>query len=102
VCGDLTIGATLSGTFYATSPYFDSYAFGLEPSGLNPNPFTGLEDRLTPVSPWSTWSLATSGAVPCGYVVTLIVWDRTVVDSVGEYGHRFHLSTRKSFCLRKP
>ncbi|KAI9769865.1 MAG: hypothetical protein M1839_003584 [Geoglossum umbratile] len=102
VCGDLTIGATVSGTFYAISPYFDRYSLGLEPPGLNPNPFTGLGDPLTPVSPWSTWGLATSGAVPCGYVVALSVWDRTVVDSVGDYGKRFYLNKRKGFCLRKP
>jgi hypothetical protein len=43
------------------------------------------------------WTLDTTGTAPCGYVVVLNVWDRTIVNS-GAIG--FHNSDFEGFRLK--
>jgi hypothetical protein len=103
-CGDLTIGTTVGGTFDADSPYFGYYTLRLAPGSLNPNPITvpsTIGFPVTPVPPpGSTWSLKTNGAVACGYVVTICVYDRTVYNS--DASNRLIRDSQVGFCLRKP
>jgi hypothetical protein len=104
LCGDLTVGTTVTGTFDAVSPYFGYYGFSLAPGGLNPNPIVvpiNIGFPVTPVPPpGSTWSLNTNGATPCGYVVSLGVVDRTVYNSGA--GSPLYYVAQVGFCLRKP
>jgi len=86
VYGDLTVGTVVTGIFdpQSESPHFDHYEFSFAPHGLNPNPNPFIlppGNHLTPVPPSVDWSLITTNSVPCGYVVTLHEFDRTVVNS---------------------
>ena len=97
-CLDLRDGDIVSGTFYATSAYFDHWDFEVFPASLNPNTVTTGLDPLMPVlPPGKTWNLVTVGAKPCGYVVRLQVWDRTVVN--GNAAIRYNTFLDKGFCL---
>jgi hypothetical protein len=91
----------VNGTFWATSDYFGHWAFEVLPNDLNKNMVTveGV-DSLTPVpSPGTNWTLDTSGAPGCGYVVRLRAFDRTVLDS-GQNRDRFNAFKDQGFCVR--
>ena len=99
-CADFKVGDQISGTFDATDTHFGSASLGVIP---NPGTFTAPVPM--PAYPASTgavgeaWTLDTTGTAPCGYVVVLNVWDRTIVNSGGAIG--FHNSDFKGFCLKK-
>lgn len=96
ICGDLTVGQNVTGTFYATTTYFDAYSLSVVP-GLIPHsiiPAGGTNE----VKPWAPWTLVTTGGQACGYVVALYVRALTVYDSSPfealDYG------VDHGFCLR--
>jgi len=57
-------------------------------------PGSGLSQ--TPVSPGTNWSLNTAGMQPCGYVISVTVVDRAIVNSAS-VGH--WVSKSQGFCL---
>ncbi len=97
-CGKFQIGTKLEGTFIAQDANFSRYTITVEP-GVNsggigvPVPASGLVE--TGLS-GSTWSLDTKDMKPCGYVLSLVAIDRTIVDSQS-LGH--WSSTSCGFCL---
>jgi hypothetical protein len=105
LCGNFPVGSILEGTFWAVSPYFFQYEIFLVNAGipgkikigdgtpLNPGP------DLVPY-PGISWSLDTSNSTPCGYVIELRVWDRTIYDST-PYG-RIYYPVERGFCLSPP
>jgi hypothetical protein len=108
LCGTWTVGANVTGTFdvNSLSLYFGAYSFDLAPAGFNPNSIV-LPNALAlgypaapvaPGNPKATWWLSTTGAIPCGYVVTLTGVDRTVVS--GQTAYRFNYPAQIGFCLR--
>jgi len=74
----------ITGHARAVHPYFGSYDLRIEPtsmsgatvpvprSGAYPTFPTGIADR--------TWTINSNTLPPCGYTVTLIAWDRTIVN----------------------
>ena len=58
-----------------------------------------LERVLDAMAPGDAWELNTTGIPPCGYVVHVRVWDRTIRGST--WGHHNHSNDQKGFCLLK-
>jgi hypothetical protein len=100
-CNDITMNDEMSGKFLATSAYFDKWQFNVAPGIGHLVTVAGVDPLLPVPLPGKTWTLATSGAKPCGYAISLTVQDRTVVDS-GVYPGRYWITETKGFCLRKP
>ncbi len=99
-CKDFVEGVTLNGHFVARDLHFGHYSLRTLPTSLLPtNPIPGSGTTQTTSPPGNTWSLNTTAMKPCGYVVELRVWDRTIV---GSMPHQ-HNSARSDlgFCLRK-
>jgi hypothetical protein len=114
-CGDVPVGATITGSYSVTDEFFGSLSLGLvqitvggiiqpenpailtviSPPGSNPVAYDGTNTNGTS----GTFTLDTTGMTPCGYTIVLSSWDRALVgDScVGHYNQ-----DGVGFCLRKP
>ena len=95
-CGDFLKGVTINGTFDITDNMgVGSYGLTLEPSGsvsVTPDPGS------TATHVFGTWEVATGSLPPCGYVVRLDAYDRTIVNC----GTSWHDFDTVGFCLRNP
>ena len=89
-CGKLAPGDTITGTFTATASDFGTFSFTILPpgpaNGVLPVPASGTSIMLggaisDPGVVNESFSLNTTGMSPCGYSLTLNVWDRTNVNS---------------------
>jgi hypothetical protein len=116
-CADFTQGSTLDGLFVANDANFGSWSLATLPnsssipsnapsvSGLASTSQTPPRNPPPPsvVVPWTgghPWSLSLGPPMrPCGYVVQVWAWDRTIVNSVPGSNHGTHAET--AFCLRK-
>ena len=86
-CMKFKIGDTLVGTYGVADEHFRQLLLELEPAG----PAAGAEATTSgptsyPLAPTSgTWELDTTLMAPCGYVLRLRAWDRTIVsgNSIG-------------------
>lgn len=107
-CADLSRGEAFSGTFVGTARHYRSGAFVLLPAapahGATPAPtpadltsvrYGGLV--ADPGVAAGTYTLATAGMDPCGYTLTLVVTDRTNLNSGA--GSRQATAT-VGFCVR--
>lgn len=107
-------GAIITGKFKATDQHFWQYSISLSPYGpsannnfkhypLAPLEYTYGQVPAYPTLPASgaangTFSLDTKGMKPCGYVIYLHVWDRTIVNN---YMHGHQNGASVGFCLMK-
>ena len=104
-CADFTVGDIVSGRFVARDANFGAYSLTTTPVSLappNPVPSSGLVQTApgTPAPGGNGWSLNTAGMKVCGYVISLSVWDRSIVNSYpGSHNSNW---TDVGFCLRKP
>jgi hypothetical protein len=89
-CGKLAPGDTITGVFTATATDFGTFYFTILPpgpaNGVLPVPASGTSIMLggaisDPGVVNESFSLNTTGMSPCGYSLTLNVWDRTNVNS---------------------
>ena len=86
-CSDFGVGDPLAGTFVARDEHFGAFYIYTTPSTLSPpGPTTPtLPDIYTETAMFaaggSPWNLDTTGMKPCGYVIRLEVYDRTIVGS---------------------
>jgi len=105
-CGQLAPGDSITGVFTATATDFGSFGFTILPpgpaNGVVPTPASGASSALggTIADPGVTneaFTLDTTGMDPCGYSLTLGVWDRTNVNS-GETSNYNQNSI--GFCLQ--
>lgn len=91
-CEEFTPGSVITGKFKATDQHIWRYRFSVLPYSPPPGQFTHnpvAEDYPAlpapgvtgAVPPDGTFSLNTSGMKPCGYVIYLHVWDRTIVNN---------------------
>jgi hypothetical protein len=96
-CGDFKVGDPISGDYSAgDNEALSSVSFSLEP-------FPKAISHVVTSPPSDTfqsgtWSLDTTGLAPCGYVVHLEAYDRTIVNS-GTVG--WHVPAFTGFCLKK-
>jgi len=107
ICGKMKSGVFILGRFKAKdeglNEHFYSYSFAVLPSSIGGNPTpqnfkhipiassypavptTGIPMPAAPPYPIplpnGIWQLNTKEMLPCGYVVRLSVWDRTIVNS---------------------
>lgn len=97
-CMDFTPGS-VTGGFVARDTYFGAFTLATTPASLGPPaPMPASGTTQTPHHPGTSWSLDTSSMTPCGYVVTVHVWDRAIVGSMpGSHHYNF---ADVGFCLR--
>ena len=111
-CADFNVGQTFSGTYRATDLHFHSFGFVIRPQGpahgVVPDPpagsrgfiaSPGLSSIIDPGIASGTFNLNTTGMDPCGYSLTIVVSDRTNVNS-GQGS--FSSEASVGFCLRRP
>jgi hypothetical protein len=98
-CKDFTVGITINGHFVARDSHFGRYTLAVLPTSMSPNTPTP-NFGLVQTAPWigDPWSLDTTGMTPCGYVVQVQAWDRTIVDS--SHGLNHGNAAEVGFCLR--
>jgi hypothetical protein len=90
-CADFAPGAIFTGTYTATDLHFKEFAFVIRPAGpahgVLPSPASGLSTAYVggtiadPGVAAGAYTMNTAGMDPCGYALTLQVWDRTNVNS---------------------
>ena len=101
-CKDFTKGTLITGRFTARDVHFGSYSLTTLPSSLSPNspsPSSGTSQTATFASNGTYWELNTTGMTPCGYVILLQVWDRSIVGSQpGSHNYNYY---DVGFCLRQ-
>ncbi|MCX8031144.1 MAG: hypothetical protein N3A59_06160 [Thermodesulfovibrionales bacterium] len=113
-CEFTTSGVTITGKFKATDKHFWQYSISLLPYGPSTNdnfkhyPIPALEYIYGQVPSYpalpssgvtnGTFILHTKGMKPCGYVLYLHVWDRTIVNN---YMQGNQNSASVGFCLMK-
>lgn len=96
-CGDFPVGATIHGTYSVTDNMgVGSVGLVLEPPMTTVTKVPNAGSTL--VHEFGTWSVPTAGLPPCGYVVRLDAYDRTIVNC----GTSWHDAKSVGFCLRLP
>ena len=95
-CGDFTKGVTIHGTFDITdNKGVGPYSLAIEPSG-------SITQVVNPASTtthvFGTWTVATGSLPPCGYVIHLEAYDRTIVNCNTSWRD----DATVGFCLRNP
>lgn len=104
-CKDFIQGVTITGEFTATDLHFGHYEIHAVPLSMTPNPISPSSGNAA-ASAGTSWSLNTSmttpGTInmpPCGYVVELRAYDRSIVGSRPGSWNRGYDDV--GFCLRK-
>lgn len=113
-CGDVPVGATITGSYSVTDEFFGSLSLGLvqitvggiiqpenpavltviSPPGSNPVAYDGTNTNGTS----GTFTLDTTGMTPCGYTILLAAWDRALI---GDSCQGHYNQEGVGFCLRK-
>jgi hypothetical protein len=101
-CKDFTKGTLIKGRFVARDAYPGGFTLSTLPSSMSPNSPTtatpGTSQTAAFVAGGDPWELDTTGMQPCGYVVLLQIWDRSILNSVpGQHNYNFY---DVGFCLR--
>jgi hypothetical protein len=87
-CEEYNPGDVLNGHFVARDvvgfgDHFGHYTLDTLPDSVSPpDPTPASGNTQTVAAPGDAWTLDTTGMQPCGYVIELKVWDRTIVDSL--------------------
>lgn len=107
-CDQYTPGTKITGKFIARDPHFGHFKLNTLPASMSPpSPTisigsppvsTGIStgESQTPMA-GTPWILDTSTMIPCGYVIRVRVWDRTIRNSA--IGHHNYNADDKGFCL---
>jgi hypothetical protein len=108
-CADFAPGATFTGHYTATDIHFKEFSFVIRPAGPAhghlPAPASGLSNHYgggmiaDPGVAGAVYTLNTTGMDPCGYSLTLQVWDRTNVNSGA--GNNYNEAS-VGFCIQTP
>jgi len=101
-CDKYAPGAVITGKFVARDLHFGHFKLDTLPASMSPpSPTTGTPPVSSGESQTAlagnAWKLDTSGMPPCGYVVRVQVWDRTIRHSA--LGHHNYNVDDKGFCL---
>ena len=105
-CDRYVPGPPINGTFAARDDHFGHFRLDTLPHSMSPpkpnkmvsgSPLGSHGNDPTPSTDADGWQLDTNGMMPCGYVVRLRVWDRSIVGSRPDSHNR--ASDDKGFCL---
>lgn len=101
-CSDFSPSTTVSGNFVARADHFGAFSLYTTPSTLSPpSPDTEGLGAYTETNTFSMggspWQLALGTFKPCGYVLRLEVYSRSIIDS-GPGGHHGNYSD-VGFCV---
>lgn len=93
-CSDITVGATITGTFNATDLHMGDVSISVAPAGVVTKAYaiSNLVQRA------GTWSITTTGLSKCGYVVQAWARDRAIVNNA-PHGNPSAVQSI-GFCLR--
>jgi hypothetical protein len=107
-CGKFPVGTIITGTYEVhdpgvTSPnqHFNNLTLSVIPAGpangVTPTPsFRSYPVPVPTTGELGNWTLETAGMDPCGYVLRLVAYDRTNVNSTG---YALHMAYDVGFCL---
>ncbi len=102
-CATFEKGVWIKGTYSVSDAHFGSLALTVEPASAANGATVNPSGRAYPVVPTGgeagTWILDTSLMDPCGFVVRLDAYDRTIVGCGGGPRHDFDTV---GFCLKAP
>jgi hypothetical protein len=101
-CDKYAPGTVITGKFVARDLHFGHFKLDTLPASMSPpSPTTGTPPVSSGESQTAlagnAWELDTSTMKPCGYVVRVRVWDRTIRHSA--LGHHNRNDDDKGFCL---
>jgi hypothetical protein len=86
--------------YSVSDEHFGTLALDVEPAGPAHGAAVNPPSRSYPIVPTlgenGDWTLDTTGMDPCGYVVRLRTWDRTIVSSNGGW----YCEDFVGFCLK--
>jgi hypothetical protein len=99
-CKDFIVDKTVEGHFVTRDIHFGHYTISVLPSSMSPNSTVPSDGNSQTSLVGDSWNLSTSGMKPCGYVVYLHVWDRSIINSHPSLHNENHDDV--GFCLRKP
>ena len=104
-CATFTKGVRIRGSYFASDAHFGSLGISVEPAaaahGAAVHPSSrayGAPDFVPTGGESGTWTLDTTPMDPCGYVVRMDVYDRTIVNC----GTVWHDFATVGFCLKAP
>ncbi len=101
-CKDFVVANKITGRFTARDAHFGAFSLSTLPASMvPPNPTTATPSTSQTASfaaGGDLWELDTSTMAPCGYVVLLQIWDRSIVNSHPS-SHNYS-SFDVGFCLR--
>lgn len=102
-CDSFQIGDIIRGNYSVSDEHFGSLTLTVQPSGPANGATVSPSSRAYPVVPTAgeigTWTLNTAGMDPCGYVIWLEAFDRTIVGCNGPWETE---SAFVGFCLVAP
>ena len=104
-CATFSKGVRIRGTYNVSDAHFGSLSIGVEPSsaahGASVSPSSrvyGPPDFVPTGGESGTWTLDTTPMDPCGYVIRMDAYDRTIVNC----GTSWHDYATVGFCLKAP
>ena len=101
-CDTFRVRDVISGTYAVADAHFGGLTLTVEPvapaHGAAPSPGSRAYPVVATSGETGTWSLDTAGMDPCGYIVRLWSWDRTIVSLDGS-GRK--CSDSVGFCLNR-
>jgi hypothetical protein len=98
-CGEFKVGDKIDGGYWASdNEGLRALAFSVAPT-IGGGTFTTTPNITTLTFEDGTWELNTAGMDPCGYVVYLQAYDRTIVSSSTPSG--WMAEDFAGFCLKK-
>jgi hypothetical protein len=98
-CKDFKVGDIITGRFVARDPHFGHFKLSTLPASMSPNaPVPASGNTETSGYPGDPWKLDTKNMAPCGYVLLLQAWDRSIVNS--HPGAHNYNKDDVGFCLR--
>jgi hypothetical protein len=104
-CGFFTPGLWIHGTYEAVDAdgHFRRLSLAVDPAapanGATVDPPSRAYPTVSTNGEAGTWKLDTDGMDPCGYVIRLHTWDRTIANNSP---NGWHNTASVGFCLEQP
>jgi hypothetical protein len=101
-CDTFKVGDVIHGSYGVADEHAGGFTLTVEPAGPAHGPTLLPPGKTYPVLPTigesASWTLDTTGMDPCGYIVRLWSWDRTIADGNGS---GWKCTQSVGFCLNR-